>query len=161
DSREIREQTMSAVNERQQSEAFQKPMATLEYVRAHRPSIEQIIAAGGPRFPVKLVWNEKKQKLDKIPMIKKWQSTPPHTQADIRRAFAGKRWDAVGFPTGAISGYDGIDVDPRNGGDKWLREKQAQLPPTRTHTTQSGGWHILLHHAPGMQNSTEKIAPGV
>ena len=40
-------------------------MQTLAFVRANRPSIEQICAINIPCFPVKLKWNVKKQKLEK------------------------------------------------------------------------------------------------
>lgn len=67
----------------------------------------------------------------------------------------------IGTPTGSISGYDVLDIDPGNGGDDWLSAHQAKLPITRTHRTRSGGWHMFFKHHDGMRNSAGKIAPGV
>jgi hypothetical protein len=67
----------------------------------------------------------------------------------------------IGSPTGDLSGYDVIDVDPRHGGDRWLAEHAERLPITRTVRTRSGGWHIYLRAWPGMRCSAGKIAPGV
>jgi len=67
----------------------------------------------------------------------------------------------IGVPTGAVSGFDALDVDPRHGGDQWLNANAGNIPPTRTHRTRSGGWHLLFRHRAGMRNSAGKIAPGV
>jgi AAA domain/Bifunctional DNA primase/polymerase, N-terminal len=64
-----------------------------------------------------------------------------------------------GVPTGAVSGFDALDIDPRNGGDKWL--KTRKLPRTRVHKTRSGGVHLLFKHVPGLRNSAGLLAPGV
>jgi KaiC/GvpD/RAD55 family RecA-like ATPase len=63
----------------------------------------------------------------------------------------------IGVPTGARSGFDALDLDPRHGSDSW----QVELPVTRIHATRSGGRHLLFNHAPGLRNSAGKIAPGV
>ena len=139
----------------------QAAMATLDFVRANRPTIEQIIARGLPCFPVRLRWNNEKQKLEKIPIIKNWQTNPPRTAEEIRATFAKPGWDVVGIPTGAISGIDALDIDPRHGGDKWLRANPGRFPVTRTHITQSGGAHLIFKHADGVRNSTGTIAPGI
>jgi Bifunctional DNA primase/polymerase, N-terminal len=62
--------------------------------------------------------------------------------------------------TGAISGIDILDIDPRNGGDKWFFEVRDQLPKTRVHETRGGGWHLIYKHSPSLRNSN-KLAPGV
>jgi Bifunctional DNA primase/polymerase, N-terminal len=62
--------------------------------------------------------------------------------------------------TGAISGIDILDIDPRNGGDKWFFENRDQLPKTRTHETRGGGWHLIWRHAPSLRNSN-RLARGV
>jgi hypothetical protein len=64
-----------------------------------------------------------------------------------------------GVPTGAVSGFDALDIDPRNGGDKWL--KGQKLPRTRVHKTRSGGVHLLFKHTPGLRNSAGLLASGV
>ena len=80
-------------------------------------------------------------------------------------ALFGRAPDAglVGVPTGAVSGFDVLDVDPRHGGDKWLAEYAARLPVTRVHSTQSGGSHYLFRHATGVRNSAGKatLANGI
>jgi hypothetical protein len=156
---------MAQTEQRAASNAAQQTPETLAqlkaYLRAHRPTIEKIIERRLPYFPVRLTWNEKKKKIDKKPMIKRWQSEPPRTEAEIRAAFAGNGWDVAGMPTGAISGIDALDVDPRHGGDQWSETNRTRTPPTRTHVTQSGGFHLLYKHTAGVQNSQGVIAPGV
>lgn len=67
----------------------------------------------------------------------------------------------VGVVTGAASGMDVLDIDPRHGGDAWLADNLANLPPTRTHHTRSGGLHLFFKHRTGIRNSANKIASGV
>ena len=67
----------------------------------------------------------------------------------------------VGVVTGAASGMDVLDIDPRHGGDKWLAENLANLPTTRTHHTRSGGLHLLFKHRTGIRNSANRIGSGV
>jgi hypothetical protein len=76
-------------------------------------------------------------------------------------AVVWNRWsgDLIGVATGAISGIDIVDVDPRNGGDVWLRENAQRLPPTRVHRTRSRGIHLVYKHAIG--NRKRIIAPGI
>lgn len=78
----------------------------------------------------------------------------------FRRA---KNAKLVGTPTGAITGFDILDIDYRNGGGAWELENAHRLPETRLHHTQSGGRHYLFKHAPGVRNSQSKktMAPGV
>ena len=67
----------------------------------------------------------------------------------------------IGVPTGAVSGIDVLDIDPRHGGDVWLKDVQNNLPHTRIHQTRSTGWHLLFRHQAGLRNSAGKVAPGV
>lgn len=83
---------------------------------------------------------------------------------EVRALFARtKAAKLVGVPTGPISGFDILDIDPRHGGDKWEMENAHRLPETRMHGTLSGGRHYLFKHAPGVRNSASKktLAPGV
>ena len=75
-----------------------------------------------------------------------------------RRGAKWKHWPLVGFPTGAASGIDVVDIDPT--GVKWFDANFDALPQTRAHETQRG-FHLLFKHAPGLRCSTSKIAPGV
>src|ERR1700676_85993 len=63
----------------------------------------------------------------------------------------------IGVPTGKISGFDVLDIDPE--GHDWLKEQNPLF--TRWHRTQRGGYHFLFKHRPGTRNSESKIAPGV
>lgn len=67
----------------------------------------------------------------------------------------------IGVPTGAVSGFDVLDIDPRHGGDEWLTEAIDRLPSTRWHHTRSGGVHLLFRHVGGLKNTAGKVAPGV
>jgi hypothetical protein len=70
-----------------------------------------------------------------------------------------KRYFLFGAPTGAVNGFDVLDVDPRHGGDKWLASQD--LPETRVHATRSDGRHYLFKHHSGLVCSASTIAPGV
>ena len=65
----------------------------------------------------------------------------------------------IGVPTGAISGFDVLDSDPRHGGDRW--EAANPIPETRVHQTRSGGRHHLFRHAPGVGCSQHQVGPGI
>ena len=67
----------------------------------------------------------------------------------------------VGVPTGEASGFDVLDIDPRNGGNTWFDRERYRLPLTRQHRTRSGGWHVLFRYRPGMRNSAGRIARGI
>ncbi|MDR3534234.1 MAG: phage/plasmid primase, P4 family [Rhodopila sp.] len=111
-----------------------------------------LAARGIPTFPLRL---------NKRPCTDhgfKEASTDPDT---VRRMFANPLAALIGVPTGAVSGMDVLDIDPARAGDEWLRDNKHRLPATRWHHTRSGGLHALLKHAPGMGNSSDRIAPGV
>lgn len=67
----------------------------------------------------------------------------------------------VGVPTGAASGIDALDVDPRHHGDKWLKDNCIRIPDTLTHRTRGGGQHLLLKSHTGLYCSASRIAEGV
>ena len=67
----------------------------------------------------------------------------------------------VGVPTGVISGFDVLDIDPRNGGMEWFEQNKHRLPQTRTQRTRSGGLHLFFKHQKDLRNSASKIAAGV
>ncbi|HBK06390.1 MAG TPA: hypothetical protein DDZ81_11075 [Acetobacteraceae bacterium] len=85
-------------------------------------------------------------------------SSDPET---VRRLFADPLASLIGVPTGAASGIDILDIDPKSGGDLWLRENEHRLPAARRHHTRSGGVHLFFVHTAGMANSASRIAPGV
>lgn len=79
----------------------------------------------------------------------------------VRMLWGSRRKLLVAIATGAMSGIDGLDIDPRHGGDAWLDANSPRLPHTQIHETRSGGQHWLFRHRPGLRCSTSKLAPGV
>lgn len=68
------------------------------------------------------------------------------------------RWPSanIGLATGAASGVDVLDIDPRNYGDETLYEleqKNNSLPVTITSLTGGGGSHLLFEHVAGLSNT--------
>jgi hypothetical protein len=88
---------------------------------------------------------------DKHPLITAWQKNAG------RRDHS--RWPLVGVPTGAVNGFDVLDVDLEALG--WHDQNRDRFPFTQVHTTRSGGWHFLFKHREGLRNSASRIAPGV
>jgi hypothetical protein len=72
-----------------------------------------------------------------------------------------ERWPSsnVGIATGAMSGFDVIDVDPRHGGDETLAElerRHGPLPMTVMSHTGGGGDHLFFAHADGVRSAPDK-----
>lgn len=68
----------------------------------------------------------------------------------------------IGVATGPISGIAVLDIDPRNGGDAWLKANIRRLPFTRSHRTRHRGVHLLFKVTDdSLRCSSSKIAPGV
>jgi Bifunctional DNA primase/polymerase, N-terminal/Primase C terminal 2 (PriCT-2) len=67
-------------------------------------------------------------------------------------------WPLIGFPTGAASGIDVLDIDPT--GVSWFDRNFDALPQTLAHQTQRG-LHLLFKYAPGLRCSAGRIAPGI
>jgi hypothetical protein len=77
-----------------------------------------------------------------------------------------KRWtDAnVAGATGEVSGFDVLDVDPRNEGDVTLaalQEEYGNLPHTVSQSTGGGGLHFLFKHVDGIPSGAERGGPGL
>ena len=69
----------------------------------------------------------------------------------------------IGVPTGAVSGFDVLDVDPRHGGEQSLEDVESEsgaLPDTVEQQTGGGGRHILFRHSVGM-SSKVGVRPGL
>jgi hypothetical protein len=80
----------------------------------------------------------------------------------ISQQFSMRAAVLIGVPTGEISGFNVMDIDPRHNGDAWLRENAHRLPETRVHGTPGGGFHYLFNYVPGVRNDQGKrIAQGV
>jgi hypothetical protein len=108
--------------------------------------------SGKPVFPLKQ---------NKCPLCEHGHKDATTATASIERAFANPLASLIGVPTGPASGFVVLDIDPRHGGDEWLREHCNGLPPTRIHRTRSGGLHFLFKDVPGLRNSAGRVAPGV
>ena len=108
-----------------------------------------LVASGFPVFPAL------QSKKPATPHGFKDASLDPDT---VRALFSnGAPFLAV--PTGEVSGFDVLDIDPAKGGMDW--EHIARLPNTRIHKTLRGGFHYLFIHAPGVRNSASALADGI
>lgn len=82
--------------------------------------------------------------------------------AKIREMFARPGAALIAIPTGHITQRVVVDVDPRHAGDAWLAQNENALPPTRVHSTPSGGQHFVFRTPlTEIRNSASRIAPGV
>jgi len=77
-----------------------------------------------------------------------------------------RRWPAanIGLPTGAVSNFDALDIDPRHGGDESLAELEAQhgpLPFTIRAFTGGRGDHVLFRHRSGITNARGGLPVGI
>lgn len=107
---------------------------------------------GVPVFPLRS---------NKRPCQKDGHKAATTDAAAIKRMFADPSAMLIGIPTGPEVGFDILDIDPRAGGDIWLREHEHEIPATHRSHTRSGGIHFRFKHMPGMGNSASRIAPGV
>jgi hypothetical protein len=75
------------------------------------------------------------------------------------------RWERnIGIATGAVSGIDVIDVDPRHNGHRTLAELEARygaLPLTRRARSGGGGPHIYLRHTAGLRSNSGRLGSGI
>jgi hypothetical protein len=68
----------------------------------------------------------------------------------------------IGVATGAVSGFDALDVDLKHDAAlAWWGGHEARIPATRTYRTRSGGLHLYFRHADGLGCSAGKVAPGI
>ena len=78
----------------------------------------------------------------------------------IRALFASPAAALIGVPTGAASGLDVLDLDPRHNSDAWWIANQHRIPVTLIHETRSGGKHLVFKHRAGLRCSAGALAPG-
>ena len=112
-----------------------------------------IAARGLPVFPC---GSNKKPAISKAEGGRGFQDATCDSAA-IRRMFDRRNAVLVGVPTGPASGFDVLDFDYRHGAAVWEQANTHRLPETRSHQSQSGGRHLLFHHAPGVRNSASKL----
>ena len=116
--------------------------------------LETAIDLAGRGWPVLPVFS------DRSAALPNWPHKATTDLDQIKRWFS-EGYYLVGMLTGPRSGVDVLDVDPRNGGDKWLEENAHLIPETRRQTTSRGGYHYFFRHHPGLKCSESRIAPGV
>ncbi len=107
------------------------------------------------RLPVLPCSSEKK------PLLPDWPNQASADPDRIREMWRRYPGPLVGVVTGQASGFDVLDIDPRNGGRAWYEAHRAKIPQTRIHRTRSGGLHVFFKHLPGLRNSSGQVAPGV
>jgi Bifunctional DNA primase/polymerase, N-terminal len=86
-----------------------------------------------------------------------------HTDPDeIQRLWHDHPGGLIGIATGAISGFDVLDIDAKHqkAGD-WWRDHRGRIPQTRIHRTRSGGLHLLFEHNAIVRCSAGRIALGI
>jgi hypothetical protein len=110
-------------------------------------------AAGLPVFPC--------VPRDKNPVTKRGFYDATTNPATIRRYWS--RADRnIGIPTGLISGFWVLDVDP--GGEehrRWLEADHGALPRTCAVLTGRGGCHLWFKYTEAIQSSASRVAPGI
>jgi hypothetical protein len=91
--------------------------------------------------------------------FKQATSTPIEVE-ELWRASPGVR---IGVPTGEASGLFCLDVDTARHPEavQWHERFAQQLPQTRLHKTESGGWHYLFQHHKGLRCTSSKIERGI
>lgn len=109
--------------------------------------------AGIPTFPCN------NNKRPTTPHGFKDATTDPTT---LTRLFAHPDATLIGMPTGRKTSLIAVDIDPKNGGDQWLKQQAPWIQPTRTHQTRSGGSHLIFAYPnQPIPNSAGRVAPGV
>jgi hypothetical protein len=89
----------------------------------------------------------------------KTATSDPEKLSELWQQYPGP---LIGVPTGAVCGFDALDLDPRHlEAKEWYRANRCRLPKTRTHRTRSGGLHLLFKHHDLVICSASKIARGV
>ncbi len=117
---------------------------------AHALSLAE---AGYLVFPCTNFPNEPEK--DKKPLIKNGFKGATKDPAQIREWWTKFPDALVGMPTGALTGIFVVDDDtakkPDAASSAWL----ATLPPTRTHSTRSGGKHLLYMQPAGVATKSK------
>lgn len=70
----------------------------------------------------------------------------------------------IGIATGEVSGFDAVDVDPKNGGEasleKLIATQGTDFLETLTIATGGAGAHLYYAHVPGLRNSASSVDLG-
>ena len=123
--------------------------------RLHEAALAYASKLNLPVFPCKargkepITRNGHKDATTDSDQIKRWWSKTPHAN--------------IGIPTGKRSGFDVLDIDPRNGGDESLVElerRYGKLPSTPIALTGGGGHHVFFASDDRIRNAVNGL-PGV
>ncbi len=102
--------------------------------------------------------------IGKHPAIMDWPNNSTNNLETLAAWWMKQRDANVGIVTGEKSGVFVLDVDPRNGGDKSLKdieEKYGPLPHTLKASTGGGGEHIYFQYPESGFKAPKEIAPGL
>ena len=110
--------------------------------------LTKALVLGLPVFPCRNTPGN--EETDKIPLTKNGFKDASADPDVIHKMFRRHLDCLIGVPTGAASGIDILDVDPRHGGDVWYADHKEKFPPTRIHRTRRGGLHLLFKHQDGL-----------
>jgi hypothetical protein len=80
------------------------------------------------------------------------------SEEQIRAWFAGADYN-IGIPTGRVSDFVVLDVDPRHGGNRSLQ--QLELPLTMEALSGGGGRHLYYRYPDSPVGTRAGIAPGL
>ena len=109
----------------------------------------ELAKQGIPVFPCKA---------DKKPFYKSHGFKDAQTdQAQVRELFGRYRnVELIGVPTGKISGFDVLDLDTAKHATAVAFLHSVSPLATRTHQTQSGGFHFFFRHRDGRNNTAKQ-----
>ena len=114
----------------------------------HHRLVARARALGLPCFPCNS---------DKTPMTKRGLYDATGDVESLSHLFY--RAALIGVPTGAVTGFDVLDIDLQ--AKQWWGENKWRIPPTRTHRTRSGGLHLFFVHEEELRTPAVRIARGV
>ena len=122
-----------------------------------RMALEQalgLIEQGLPCFPCKA---------DKRPACPHSFKQATKDADELRALWRASPGVRIGVATGEVSGIFMLDVDTARHQEavQWHERMMPALQPTSLHKTESGGWHYLFQHHPGLRCTTSKIEIGI
>ena len=100
---------------------------------------------------------------DKTPVCRHGFKVATKDADELRQLWRHSPGVRIGIPTGEASGLFCLDVDTARHPEavQWHDKFLQEIPATRVHKTESGGWHYLFQHHPGLRCTTSKIERGI
>jgi hypothetical protein len=124
----------------------------------------ELAAQGYPVFPVRLCPDVcLKCDICKTPACQHGFKDASADPEQVRRLWQQSPGQAIGMPTGKLSGLDALDVDSikhPEAANWWLSHRQY-IPHTRVHQTGSGGLHVLFQHSDLARTGNGRLGTGV